>query len=650
MKKLRLFAAALCSLFLVTGSTIPASADGTKVVTLGADLSSADQQKMLNYFKVNVNEVEILYITNQDERNHLAGYVPIEQIGTRTLSCAYVKPTTSGGIKVRTANLNWVTGNMIATTLSTSGVKNCEVIAACPYSVSGTGALTGIQMAYEAASGEVLDSTKKKIATEEIVVTGNLADTVGKTDATNIVNKAKMEIIENNVTNVNDITNIVTNIAEQNNVAISSVQMTEIINLLTEISQQNYVYEDVAETLQRVDENVSGEIDETADTDEPQDGDIIEEPLDPVEEEDSIFQDIDESVLGDQVAVSSTEDQTLEETTYEEEIPPVQGEGVSVVEENFPEDDFFATDSSTNGEVTVLDPVELQPADTQTAESQNVESQSADTSSEDSTVLPSDENWDTVVSQDETDSSNTEDNTGAPASDSSSADSMDALKDTLSEQARSQFKKAELFCKAEYEHNAEALSDPSVPTPSYTLTDAETGKKLSAAVEKQYLQILSKGTASYVPDGETNYFNDELNMMAQYLKKLFGINGSSLGGGTEDILSSLSANEKNLLYQDSLHFFEKLYGEQQFFTEESTPSPANTEGSQESAEIPAAEESTMIPNAEESTMIPNAEEGGELPGGEDIVEEVYNEEDYSGEDPNNDFVEETFVLEEDESF
>ena len=38
----------------------------------------------------------------------------------QTVSCAYVKPTQSGGIKVRTANLNWVTCNMIATSLSTS--------------------------------------------------------------------------------------------------------------------------------------------------------------------------------------------------------------------------------------------------------------------------------------------------------------------------------------------------------------------------------------------------------------------------------------------------------------------------------------------------------------------------------------------------
>ncbi|MBQ1312682.1 MAG: DUF1002 domain-containing protein, partial [Blautia sp.] len=111
MKKSRLAAAVILGLSLALGAALPSFADGMKVVTLGADLSAADQQKMMNYFKADPNEVQIIYITNQDEREHLGAYVPIEQIGTRTVSCAYVKPTTSGGIKVRTANLNWVTGN-----------------------------------------------------------------------------------------------------------------------------------------------------------------------------------------------------------------------------------------------------------------------------------------------------------------------------------------------------------------------------------------------------------------------------------------------------------------------------------------------------------------------------------------------------------
>ena len=89
----------------------------------------------INYFKADSSQVQVITVTNQDERDLLGNYVPSEQIGTRTLSCAYVKPTQSGGIKVRTANLNYVTCNMIATALSTAGVNNCEVVAACPYEV-----------------------------------------------------------------------------------------------------------------------------------------------------------------------------------------------------------------------------------------------------------------------------------------------------------------------------------------------------------------------------------------------------------------------------------------------------------------------------------------------------------------------------------
>ena len=225
MKNIKKLGALLCSACLVvSGTTIPTMADSMKVVTLGADLTDAQKNTMMKYFNVSSDQVQILTITNQDERDHLSAYVPIEQIGTRTVSCAYVKPTTSGGIKVRTANLNWVTCNMIATSLSTSGVKNCEVVAACPFEVSGTGALTGIQMAYETATGEQLDSTKKELATEEMVVTGNLADEVGKNDATTVMNNSKMQVIQNNVQNADDIYNIVVNVAQQNNVTLDSDQ------------------------------------------------------------------------------------------------------------------------------------------------------------------------------------------------------------------------------------------------------------------------------------------------------------------------------------------------------------------------------------------------------------------------------------------
>ena len=98
-------------------------ADASRVVTLGADLTQDQKNTMMQYFKANASEVQILTVTNADEREYLGNYIPLEQIGTRTLSCAYVKPTQSGGIKVRTANLNYVTGKMIANALSTAGIS-----------------------------------------------------------------------------------------------------------------------------------------------------------------------------------------------------------------------------------------------------------------------------------------------------------------------------------------------------------------------------------------------------------------------------------------------------------------------------------------------------------------------------------------------
>ena len=303
MKKRNMIAALLCSACLVAGSVNPVFADATKVVTLGADLSDAQKQTMMKYFNVSADQVQILTVTNQDEHNHLDNIAPQEQIGSHTLSCAYVKPTQSGGIKVRTANLNWVTGNMIATSLSTSGVTNCEVVAACPFEVSGTGALTGIQMAYETASGEKLDETKKELATEEMVVTGNLADSVGQNDATTVINQAKMQVIADNVQNADDIYNIVVNISNNNNVSLTDDELNTIVSLLTQIAQQNYDYSEMQETLERVNDNVTGQADESTAADSSE------------EDPDSIVNDVDQSALGDNVIESSTEDPGLAEET-----------------------------------------------------------------------------------------------------------------------------------------------------------------------------------------------------------------------------------------------------------------------------------------------------------------------------------------------
>ena len=87
MKKRSVIVAMLCSMCLAVSTPIPAMADASKVVTLGADLTDEQKNTMMNYFKADASQVQVISVTNQDEHNHLDNIAPQEQIGSHTLSC-----------------------------------------------------------------------------------------------------------------------------------------------------------------------------------------------------------------------------------------------------------------------------------------------------------------------------------------------------------------------------------------------------------------------------------------------------------------------------------------------------------------------------------------------------------------------------------
>lgn len=505
MKKRNIMVALLCSMCLAVSSPIPAMADGTKVVTLGADLTQDQKNTMMNYFKADSSQVQVITVTNQDERNLLGNYVPSEQIGTRTLSCAYVKPTQSGGIKVRTANLNYVTCNMIATALSTAGVTNCEVVAACPYEVSGTGALTGVMKAYESASGQALDSTKKDLAAKEVVVTGDVAQQVGQDNATNIINQAKLQIIGDNIQNADEIYNIVNNIAVQNGVTLTQDELDTIVSLLQQIAQQNYDIQEMKKTLEDIQQNLEDSKNGTSSDD------------DAVDEGEDITQNVDSGALGDDVKQTSTEDANLAKDT---------GADTNQTENTDSYDNSGTTDGSTE---------EIPPA------------------------------------------------TG-DGTDESADNTEDALNtDDLSEESKAKFDQAKLFCKGEYEGDLAVLQSvvEGVTEPPVTL-DQDVAKKLSQKVLETYLKVLKDGGTSYVPDGTEVYLSQELNMLNKELKTIFS---TETDPAEDDILYSTDKEVRQKMYDDTLSFFVKLYGED---TQETQPA----EAAEDTAEAQAASEDT----------------------------------------------------------
>lgn len=559
MKKRNLIAAILCSACLVAGSVNPVFADASKVVTLGADLTDAQKQTMMKYFNVSADQVQIMTITNQDEHNHLDNIAPQSQIGSRTLSCAYVKPTQSGGIKVRTANLNWVTGNMIASSLSTSGVKNCEVVAACPMEVSGTGALTGIQMAYEKASGQKLDETKTKLANEEIVTTGELADKVGKNEATTVVNQSKIDVIQNNVQNTQEIQNIVVNVAQENNVSVSQEEIDKIVSLLEKIAEQGYDYDDVKDTLEQVDANTTGK----TTTDDSLDGENTDETVDPNEatdDDDDIMNNVDESALGGDVIQSSTEDPDLEKETgdsadssNETGIPEATDDGTYVGEDS--------TDESTDDTVTV---------DESTADESNADESASEETDQDETVYD-----ETGIPEATGDTDSSEETEAAGETTSAETDNTEVDTSVLGDEAKNNYDRFALFAKGEYEGDADSLLAATENTESTAtvVLDEQTGKSLADTVEKDYYDVLKDGAASYVADGTETYVSAELNMMDQKLKKLFGIDATEENTDVTDettvLLADVPEEDKQTLYKDTMKFLAGLYGENTDATEES---------------------------------------------------------------------------------
>lgn len=524
MKKRSVIVAMLCSMCLAVSTPIPAMADASKVVTLGADLTDEQKNTMMNYFKADASQVQVISVTNQDEHDLLGKYIPSEQIGTRTLSCAYVKPTQSGGIKVRTANLNYVTCNMIATALSTAGVTNCEVVAACPYEVSGTGALTGVMKAYESASGQELDSTKKDLAAKEVVVTGDVAQQVGQDNATNIINQAKMQIIGDNIQNADEIYNIVYNIAEQNGVSLSQDEIDTIVSLLQQIAQQNYDIQEMKQTLANIQQNLeqSKAEAEGQPTPTPIESNVADEGTG-----EDITTNVDSGALGGNVKETSTEDPGLAEQTGADTNNAGESSDSSDSSTGIPdatEDGTVNTDGSSD-ETTEDTPQESTDSSTDNSSSEEIPAATEDGSTENT--------------------------------DASTEDTLNT--ETLTEEGKAKFEQAQQFCKGEYEGDLAVLQSVVQNVTELPVTlDQDVASKLSKKVLETYIKVLNDAGASYVPADTDKYFSAELNVLDKEMKTVFSIDTEI---ADDDLLVNVDAEVRQKLYDDTMKFFANLYGE-----------------------------------------------------------------------------------------
>lgn len=323
-RRLFALATAACLVAGIPGPSMQTFADGALVLTLGADLTEEQKQGILDFFNVKESDTMVITVTNADERKLLEGQYTEAQIGTKTFSCALVNPTASGGIQVKTANMNVVTSGRIASILSTSGITDCEVLTAAPFMVSGTGALTGVMMGYEEALGVTLDPEKQQMAIEESTTVSQIGETMGQNEATLVVNDIKIRVVRDQAKEPEEIRNAVNTTVDQVEEQLAQLAQatgsaapekldTEDREVLYDygdkLSKMNYDYNSMKLTLQRVTVNAAREIG----IDDPITETFEDLSAEDVLPENSILLGTNDESMGEDANITATDTSSLED-------------------------------------------------------------------------------------------------------------------------------------------------------------------------------------------------------------------------------------------------------------------------------------------------------------------------------------------------
>lgn len=256
MKK-KLTAVLLLSVMTITTVLTPVTAFADRVddkpyLSLGADLTEEQRATVLNLLGVEESDLEnytVTEVTNEEEYEFLGSYLDASVIGSKALSSVKVVGKEDGyGIQVTTANISYCTEGMYQNALATAGVENAEVTVVGPFSISGTAALVGAMEAYEAMTGEVIDPELADGATNELVVTSELAENIGDSEKAEELIAAVKEIVSANEFNTEEeINQAIDDVAAELNISLSDEDRQMIRELMEKLSKLDLDFETIKE-------------------------------------------------------------------------------------------------------------------------------------------------------------------------------------------------------------------------------------------------------------------------------------------------------------------------------------------------------------------------------------------------------------------
>ena len=221
-------------------------------VSLGADLNTTERAAVLHFLGVTEEELKeytVATVTNKDEHDYLDSYLDKSVIGSRALSSVLVEGKKDGnGINVTTKNITYCTPGMYENALATAGIKDADIIVAGPFEISGTDALVGAIKSYENMTGETVKTENVETATNELVITGQVAESVGDTEkAEQLIGAVKEQVVDGQAVTAEEIGEVVDQAAEELSIQLSEEDRQAIVKLMEKIDGLNLDVETLKE-------------------------------------------------------------------------------------------------------------------------------------------------------------------------------------------------------------------------------------------------------------------------------------------------------------------------------------------------------------------------------------------------------------------
>jgi len=226
---------------ILTIGGLRVNASGSPVLALGADLNDSQRAAVLSEMGISEAEAasyQTIYITNDMEHQYLDESLGASVVGTHSLSSVLLIPQESGaGLSVETHNINYCTIAMYRNALLTAGVEDAKVIVAAPSSISGTAALIGALKAYEAYSGEEVSSTAFEVATDELILTGELMSELDSEQISDLIAYLKQQIAERGLDDPNKLSSLVRQASEEMQLVLTDEQVSQVVDLLLKLNK-----------------------------------------------------------------------------------------------------------------------------------------------------------------------------------------------------------------------------------------------------------------------------------------------------------------------------------------------------------------------------------------------------------------------------